>query len=532
MAFREVTMVEVREILRQYLSGVGKKRVAERLGCDAKTVRAYVAAAEELGLRRGQAEEALTDALLAAVIGAVRPKRQQSRGDGWALCEQHRAFLEGKLTEGVRLSKIRRLLRRRYGAVVPYVTLHRFAVSELGRGRRAVTVPVLDGEPGKEIQIDVGWVLSLEPDETGRRRRVRAWIFTPVLSRYRFVYPTTSETTESAIEACEAAWEFYGGVFEVVIPDNTSAIVAKADPLEPKINPAFLEYSQSRGFYIDPARVRKAKDKARVERSVRDVRDDCFAGETIETVEQARKRAITWSTQEYGLRRHATTTRMPKEHFESEEKPRLHAVPLEPFDIPHWWDPKVGRDHFAIVEKGFYTLPTQYCGQRLRARADARTVRFYDGRGQLIRACERVAPGHKHIVASDFPDEKRPYAMRDIRFLAAEATKHGEAIGKYAERLLEGPLPWTRMRRVRAVIALARKYGAERVGELCEVALAMDMLDVTRLRRMLEQAVKPPEPAKPRAPVIPIARYLRSPSQYALPLKQRTQQHDGGNEKK
>jgi hypothetical protein len=223
---------------------------------------------------------------------------------------------------------------------------------------------------------------------------------------------------------------------------------------------------------------------------------------------------------------------MPKEHFEADEKPRLRPAPVEPFDIPHWCDPKVGRDHFAIVEKGFYTLPTEYCGRRLRARADSRTVRFYDHRGQLIRACERVGAGQKYIVASDFPDEKRPYAMRDIRFLASEAAKQGEAIGRYAERLLEGPLPWTRMRRVRAVIAMARKYGPERVADLCTIALAMDMLDVTRLRRMLEQAAKPPSTPKPRARVIPIARYMRSPAQYALPLKQRSHDHDGGNEKK
>ena len=219
MAFREVTMVEVHEILRQWLAGVGKKRVAARLGCDPKTVRGYVGAAESLGLRRGQGEQALTETLLADVIAAVRPQRRHSRGDGWALCEQHRAFIEGKLTDGVRLSKIRRLLRRQYGAVVPYVALHRFAAAELGYGRRAVTVPVLDGEPGKEVQIDVGLVLSLQPDAKGCRRRVRAWIFTPVLSRYRFVYPIARETTESAIEACEAAWEFYDGIFEVVIPE-------------------------------------------------------------------------------------------------------------------------------------------------------------------------------------------------------------------------------------------------------------------------------------------------------------------------
>lgn len=531
MAFREVTMVEVHEILRQWLAGIGKKRVAARLGCDPKTVRAYVRAAEAIGLRHGQGEQALDDALLAKVIAAVRPRRQQARGDGWALCQQHRVFIEEKLTAGVRLSKIRRLLRRLYGAVVPYATLYRFARAELGQGRCAVTVPVLDGEPGKEIQIDVGWVLRLEPDQSGRRRRVRSWIFTPVLSRYRFVYPVASETTDSTIEACEAAWEFYGGVFEVIIPDNTSAIVEKADPLEPKINRTFLEYSQSRGFYIDPARVRKAKDKARVERSVRDVRDDCFAGERVQTIEQGRERAIVWSTQEYGLRRHATTGRMPKEHFEAEEQGRLRPAPHEPFDVPHWWDPKVGRDHFAIVEKAFYTLPTQYCGHKVRARADSRTVRFYDREGQLITVRERVGPGKKCIVASDFPDEKRPYAMRDVDFLAGQAAEHGKAIGEYAARLLAGPLPWTRMRRVRAVIGLVRKYGAERVEELCAVALAIDMLDVTRLRRMLEQAAKPPTQPKPRARVIPIARYMRSPSQYALPLKERSQDHDGGNEK-
>jgi hypothetical protein len=87
------------------------------------------------------------------------------------------------------------------------------------------------------------------------------------------------------------------------------------------------------------------------------------------------------------------------------------------------------------------------------------------------------------------------------------------------------------MRRVHALVRLATKYGDERVEELCQVALAMDMLDVRRLGRMLEQAAKPPVQQRPRARVIPIARYLRSPSQYALPLKERIHNPEGGNEK-
>jgi transposase len=91
-----------------------------------------------------------------------------------------------------------------------------------------------------------------------------------------------------------------GGVFRVLTPDNTKAIVAKADPLEPLLSQGFLEYAQARGFFIDSARVRKATDKARVERTVRDVRDDCFGSKEIVTLDQARDRALVWCRDEYG----------------------------------------------------------------------------------------------------------------------------------------------------------------------------------------------------------------------------------------
>src|SRR5262249_32108680 len=170
---------------------------------------------------------------------------------------------------------------------------------------------------------------TLEPDETGRRRRFRAWIFTPSVSRYRFVYPCSEETTASAIEACEAAWAFYGGVFTVIIPDNTKTIVHTADALAPRLVTAFLEYAQARRFHVDPTRVRSPKDKARVERSVRDVRDDCFAGEALHSIDDARHRAHTWCADEYGMRRHSTTGRMPREHFETDEKAKLLPAPTD-----------------------------------------------------------------------------------------------------------------------------------------------------------------------------------------------------------
>jgi hypothetical protein len=510
--YREVTMIEVREVLRLRGEGLPKKRIAAQLGLDPKTVRRYLDIAATAGVR---VTATITDEEVRQVLLALHPAGGRPRGDGWARCLDRRTAIERWLGEGLRLTKIRKLLIRQ-GVSIAYPTLHRFAVLELQFGKTATTIPVLDGEPGQELQLDTGWVGRLTLPER-RWRRFRAWIFTAVRSRHRFVYPTFEETTIRAIEACEAAWDFFGGIFTVLIPDNTKAIVQRADPLVPRITPAFLEYAQARRFHIDPARVRHARDKGRVERAVPGVRDDCFAGEVLTTIDDARAWGRHWCLNDYGLRRHSRTQRRPLEHFQAEEHARLLPAPTTPYDIPRWSTPKVGRDQLAAVDKGLYSIPHPYVGQWLTARADAHLVRFY-ARGLLIKTHPRQAPGGQSIDATDYPVERSLYAMRNVDALRRQAEAASDVIGQYASALLDSPLPWTRMRRVYALLGLVRRYGAARVTEACTLALAVDMLDVHRLRRMLEHGVAAPPPPPP-ARVLPVARYLRPATQYQLPLR-------------
>lgn len=519
MAFRGVSVFEIKEVLRRWRSGEAKKRIAARLGTDIKTVRRYLKAVEKLGLE----SETDLDRLVAAVVEKIEAANGRPRGTGWERCTTQRDFIAKKLEDGVRLTKIRRLLRQRQISV-SYMTLYRFAVEELGFGQSAPTIRVADCEAGQELQLDTGWVGWLETDLFGHRRRLKAWIFTAVRSRHRFVYPVLRETTASAIEACEAAWEFFGGIFKVLIPDNTRAIVDQADPLAPKLNLGFLEYSQARGFHVDPARVRSPRDKARVERAVQSVRDDCFGGETLRSFEQAREHARVWSLEEYGLRRHSTTQRMPREHFEAEERPALLPAPSQPYDIPLWSEPKVAPDQHASVAKALYSLPRHFKGKTLRARADHHTVRFYDGR-ILVKTHPRMPAGGRSTDPADFPPEKAAYALRDVAYLARKAAEHGEAVGRFAQKLLEGPLPWTRMRQVYALRGLVRRYGATRLDQACAIAVEADMIDVYRLRRLLE--IAPAPTAAAQAKVIPLARYLRPPHQYALPLASREKTEKG-----
>ena len=145
MADREVT-----EVLRLWLTGVRKKRIAAQLGLNVTTLRRYLRAAEAHGLTTAGRPDQLDDGLLAAVVSTVQPGTGRSRGDGWAACAAQRGFIERYLRADVQLSQIRKLLRRQ-GVMSSYPTLRRFALGEFGWGCAGPTIPLADCGPGQEV---------------------------------------------------------------------------------------------------------------------------------------------------------------------------------------------------------------------------------------------------------------------------------------------------------------------------------------------------------------------------------------------
>src|SRR5690606_25407193 len=267
---------------------------------DRKTVRRYVTAAEELGLRRDGGVDQLGDEFVGSVVEAVRPHRSDGRGEAWRLLEADHERVAGWVADGVTAVKIHELLERR-GVRVPLRTVQRYVAEACGRRRgQGSTVRVADGEPGGELQVDFGRMGQLDVD--GRRRVVWALIFTACYSRHTFVWLSFRQTIDDVIDGFEAAWSFFGGVFATVIPDNLKAIVTTADPLEPRLNEAFVEYAQARGFHVDPARVRSPQDKPRVERTVQFVRGSMWAGEIFCDLADAQSHAEQWCAVRAGQR--------------------------------------------------------------------------------------------------------------------------------------------------------------------------------------------------------------------------------------
>src|SRR5215468_4105676 len=405
MVFREVSVIEIREVLRSWLAGAGLRTVAAQAGVGRKTARRYVEAAVAAGLARDGGLGQLTEELVGQVAQVVRPVRRGGHGLGWERLEACRADIEAQVRQGLSVVKIGVLLERR-GVVVPYRTLHRFCVERCGFGRTAATVRIADGEPGAECQLDFGYLGLLFDPVTGRQRKVQALIFTACYSRHMFVWLSFTQTLAAFIAGCEAAWVFFGGVFKVLIPDNASAIVADADAVNPRFTVGWLDYAQHCGFATDAARIRSPKDKPRVERAVQYVRGNFFAGEHFTGLADAQARAEAWCKDIAGMRIHGTIQARPAEVFAEHEAGLLLPLSL-PYDVPVFTSVKVHRDFHVEVGRALYSAPKEYLGCHLDARADSALVKLFH-HGQLVKTPLASSPAGGSPTRPTCPPRRPP----------------------------------------------------------------------------------------------------------------------------
>ena len=526
MVFREVSVIEVREALRAWLAGKSERAVAAQAGVDRKTGKRYVMAAVAAGLSRGGGEEQLTDELIGQVVSVVRPVRPDGHGQGWAELEARREQITGWVEKDVPVVKIGILLARQ-GLVVAERTLHRFAAERGGAGGAKVTTPVDDGPPGGELQVDFGY-LGLIPAGEGRRRKLRALVFTACFSRFMFVYLTFSMTLEEVIAGCEDAWQFFGGVFRVAVPDNMSPVVADADAVNPRLTREWLEYAQARGFVTDPARVRHPRDKPRVEAGVKFVQGNFFAGESFLDLADARSKMAVWLGTA-NARVHGSTRQVPAAVFAAQEAPCLLPAPAQRYQVPHWAQVKVHIDYHIQLARALYSVPWRHTGVRVMARADEHLVKIYL-RDQLIKTHPRQRPGGRSTDPADMPPGVEGYATRTVDRMAAQAGCYGEHVGIYAQRLLDGDAPWMMMRSVYRLIGLAKRYGAAAAEAACARALDVDVVNVSKIESMLKNATEKNAAAVPAAIPAGTGRFARDPAEYATATGVQLQVLDGGSD--
>lgn len=523
MSYRELSMIEVKEVLRRHAAGQGLRKIARETGLDRKTVRRYVAAAGE-----GDAEGP-TEATVQQVVHQVQTRPLPPRSEPRQKLEEHRDKISQWLSptdpsvRALRLTKVHVLLKR-LGVEVKYATLCRWAHDELDWRERKPTVRVDDPDPGQEAQVDFGLMGPIVVPGSEGPRKLWVLVVTLSFSRMQFVWPTFEQTTEAVCDGLDAAWEFFQGMPARLVIDNAKAMVTTAHATAPRVNDAFADYAQARGIFVDTARVRRPQDKARVENQVPFVRESWFDGESFTGLQESRRSAEYWC-RTVAERVHGTTQRVVREHYETEEKQAMLPPPTSRFDVPLWTNAKVHPDHHIQVQRALYSVPTRYIGRHVRVRSDQAIVRIYLG-GELIKTHPRQGRGGRSTDPNDYPPGKDTYATRSFTDIIEQARHKGTHVGRYAELLFDRPLPWTSMRQGYQLLRLCDKYGTAKVEAVCERSLAFDVVDVPRIARMLKQALRVEEDAENRGELrrLPQSpRFARDPATYSIRGR-----HEGG----
>ncbi len=513
MAYREIAMWEILEVLRRVHRGEGQRAIQRVTGHGRTTIRRWVTCATELGW--ATAVQAPDEDLARKVALQMRPvDEQREAGESESQLSprvgQIRAWLasdEGG--RGLRLSKVHELLARQ-GVRVPYSSLHRFATKHCGfQDKRRVTVRVADVAPGELAEVDFGRLGLVHDPEAGRRRVLHALIVTLVHSRHQYVHVSHGQTYVDLIAGLEEAFAFFGGVPARVVLDNLKAAITKADRYDPVFARTFSEYAAYRGFVIDAAVARHPKDKPHVERQVQYVHERFFRGEQWIDRDHVQREAVRWCLDVAGQRVHGTTKKRPLAVFEAVERPALRALDRPRFDPPIWKSCKVHPDHHIQFDKALYSVPTRHLGKQVWVRGDTKLVRvFVDG--ECVKTHERMEPGRRSTDYGDYPKERAPYAMRDPEAVIRAARCWGEHVGRFAEQLLAGDFPWARLRQGQKLLRLADRYGAARVDAACRRALAFGMHNVRRVEAIVANGLDQARAEPTQGELIPLpARYLR-----------------------
>ena len=519
MARRQVFMNEIVEMIYHWHQGSGFKEIRRSLGFDRNTIRKYVRLAQAAGVERGTPFPQEGELVKRLKEGQASALLRETPGQDQI--SPHREWIDGLLKESeakkeeLTAKQIWRLFRERTEMPIGYCTMKRYLRLQFHLGTPPVTVR-LEVEPGTQAQVDFGSAGMMVDPATGKGRRASAFIMTLSCSRHRFVRFVFRQDLPTWIDCHIRAFEYFQGVPATIVLDNLKSGVIKPDIYDPIINRAYGELERHYGFVADPAKVRMARHKGKVERNVLVVRQHLLAGRSFRDIGEANERALKWCREEIGMEIHGTTKRRPFEVFQKEEAACLKPLPGETFERPLWKDCTVHPDHHIVFDRSYYSLPTRFIGRKVWARGGRNRVRIFLDE-QLIKTHEQaLRPGTWRTDFSDYPPEKLAYLMPAPTHCRSKAAQ----IGPQTETLIREILSDHAMRNLRkaqAVLRLAEKYGPAAMEAAAQRALSFGNFQYRSLKTILEKGwLRPENPPQLSLPLSPLGqRFLRPPGYFA-----------------
>lgn len=473
-------MRKIREVLRLKGLGLTDRQIAASVGVARSTIAEYVRRAEAAGVAWPLADD-VDDCALERLLFA--PRAQPANTSHLPDCAYIHAELRRK---GVTL----RLLWEEYLAEHPdgyrYTQFcHHYRV---WRGKLSLSMRQVH-KAGEKMFVDfAGQTVPVIDKSTGEVRPAQIFIAVMGASNYTYSEAVASQDIENWIGAHTGAYAFFGGVPRITVPDNLAAGVRSACFYEPDINPTYAEMAAHYGTVVIPARVRRPKDKAKVEVAVQIAERQILArlrNQIFFSLAEL-NRTITRLLVDLNNRNFAKLDGTRSSLFESLDKPALLALPIEPYEFAAWKKVRPNIDYHIDVDGHFYSVPYQLRSEQMDARITRSVVEVLH-RGKRVASHLRswVRGGHTTDPAHMPAHHRAHLEWTPSRLISWAAT-----IGPDTARLVEAIMsakkhPEQGYRAALGIIRLSKSYPPERLEAACKRAHAARALSSKSVKLML-----------------------------------------------
>jgi transposase len=349
-------------------------------------------------------------------------------------------------------------------------------------------------------------------------RVIEADLFVAVLgaSSYLFARAVPDQTTESFIDGAIRAFEFYGGCTTYLVPDNARAVVTHPSYYEPDINRAFAAMAEHYHVAVLPTRVRKARDKAKVENGVLQAQRRILAklrDRTFFSLTELNN-AILEETKALNERPMAGINKSRSELFLEIDKPALQPLPAERYTMTSWKKATVHIDYHVDVAKTHYSVPYTLHGETVDISYSSSLIEIYH-QGKRVASHMRVdKPGAFVTDRHHMPHEHRRY----LEWTPERIKAWGEKIGPETRLFMEAIMqhrehPEHGYRSCLGLIRLARLYPPERMEQACRRALDLQAYNYKSVKSLLERGLEK-TPSEGHRTIIPLHANVRGRRYY------------------
>jgi len=328
---------------------------------------------------------------------------------------------------------------------------------------------------GEKLFVDyAGQTTPVQNPLTGEIHEAHLFVATLGASHYTFAEATFSQDLPSWISSHIHAFEFFGGVPEMLIPDNLKAAVTHPSFYEPDLNPTYRDLADHYGTVIIPARVGKPRDKAKVESAVLLVERWILAALRNHTffslaeLNQAISEKLT-SFNDRSFQKLYTTRRTL---FETLDKPALKPLPQKPYEYAEWKKARVNIDYHIEVDHHYYSVPYQLIKQQVDVRLTQTTVEVLFKNQRVASHARSYQKGKFTTSTQHLSKSHQAYLEWTPSRIIRWASKHGPHTEKLIAHILESKLhPHHGFRSCLGILRLAKSYSPERLEAACAWAL-------------------------------------------------------------